>query len=312
MGELLIVSSCNGLIRALDKKTGQVRWSYNIRKDGDQTEFHGDTLVTQRLIVVATDGQMGHLYAFEPLTGAVRWKYRVEWRGLASDIVRSGDNIYAVTLGDELVCLDLETGAPKWTFRSSAPPKLFFWTSSPAVIGNRAYFGGLDGIAYAVDARSGKLIWKSNLGARISTSIASRGGDIYVGAANRHLYRLDADSGKVLADLAVDAEARWRLIVVSDSLLAFLGPQTLASFDLSLKEARWSAKASPNWTSARPYVWRDEVLAGDGAELVAIRTSDGTRVWSHRLPGTIRGIGVSDDVLYVGTLKGPVFALAHR
>jgi outer membrane protein assembly factor BamB len=115
-----------------------------------------------------------------------------------------------------------------------------------------------------------------------------------------------------LADLAVDAEPGWRLIVTSDSLLAFLGPQILASFDLSLKGARWSAKASPNWTSARPYIWRDEVLAGDGAVLVAFRASDGTRAWSHQLPGIIRGIGVSDGVLYVGTLRGPVFALAHR
>jgi len=312
VGELLIASSCNGLIRALDRQTGQVRWSYDIRKDGDQTEFHGDPLVTEKLIIVGTDGKMGHVYAFERLTGAVRWKYRVEWRGLASDIVRSGDHIYAVTLDDELVCLDIASGVAKWSFRSGAPPKPLYWTSSPAVIGDRAYFGGLDGMAYAVNAQSGKLVWKSNLGARVSTSVASHGGDIYVGTANRHLYRLDADSGKVLADLAVDAEARWRLIVTSDSLLAFLGPQTLASFDLSLKEARWSAKASPNWTSARPYVWRDEVLAGDGAELVAFRASDGTRVWSHQLPGTIRGIGVTDDVLYVGTLKGPVFALAHR
>ena len=312
MGELLIVSSCNGLIRALDKKTGQIRWSYDIRKDGDQTEFHGDPLVTQDLIIIGTDGKMGHVYAFERLTGAVRWKYRVEWRGLASDIVRSGNRIYGVTLDDELVCLDIESGVAKWTFRSGAPPKSLYWNSSPAVIGGVVYFGGLDGIAYALDVRSGKLIWKTDLGARVSSSVASHGHEIYVGTANRHIYRLDADSGKVLADLAADAEPRWRLMIASDSLLAFLGPQTLASFDLSLKETRWSAKASPNWTSARPYVWRGEVLAGVGADLVAFRASDGARMWSHQLSGTIRGIGISDDVLYVGTLKGPVFALAHR
>jgi len=312
VGDLLIVSSCNGLIRALDKKTGQVHWSYDIHKDGDQSEFHGDPLVTEKLIIIGTDGKMGHLYAFEWLTGAVQWKYRVAWRGLASDVVRSGDNVYAVTLGDELVCLDLESGARKWSFRSSAPPKLFYWTSSPVVTGNRAYFGGLDGIAYAVDARSGKLIWKTDLGARVATSIASRGRDIYVGTANRHLYRLDADSGKVLADLAVEAEPRWRLLVAYDSLLAFLGSQTLASLDLSLKEVRWSARASQDWTSARPYVWRDTVLAGDGDELVAFRVSDGSRAWSHQLPGMVRGIGVSGDVLYVGTRKGPILAFAYR
>ena len=300
------------MIRALDKKTGQVRWSYDIRKDGDQTEFHGDPLLTEKLIVVGTDGKMGHVYAFDRLTGAVRWKYRVEGRGLASDIVRYEDYAYAVTLGDELVCLNLENGERKWNFRSTAPPKLSYWNSSPVIVGDRVYFGGLDGFAYAVGVRSGELVWKSDLGARVTTSMVSHGNDIYVGTANHHLYRLDSDSGKVLADLAVDGEPRSRLIVASDSLLVFLGPQGLASFDLSLKEARWFAKASPNWTSARPYVWRDEVLAGDGAELVAFRSSDGARVWSYQLPGTIRGIGIANDVFYVGTLKGPVFALARR
>ena len=174
---------------------------------------------------------------------------------------------------------------------------------------DRVYFGGLDGIVYALHARSGKLIWRSDLGARITTSVASRGQGIYVGTAKRHLYRLDPGSGRVLADFAAEAEPRWRLILARESLLVFLGSQSLASLDLSLDKIRWSAKASKDWTSARPYVWRGAVLAGNGGELVAFRASDGTREWSHQLSETIRGIGVSDDVLYVGTLKGPVLAL---
>jgi len=27
------------MIRALDKKTGQVKWDYDIRKDGEQSQF---------------------------------------------------------------------------------------------------------------------------------------------------------------------------------------------------------------------------------------------------------------------------------
>ena len=154
------------------------------------------------------------------------------WRGLASDVVRSGSNIYVVTVEDQLVCLDLESGAARWTFPSSAPPKLYYWTSSPAMLGDRVYFGGLDGFIYAVEANSGKLAWKSNLGARISTSIAAQGHDIYLGTADRHLYRLDADSGRVLGELSVESEPRWRIVSGGDSLLVFLGPQILASVDL--------------------------------------------------------------------------------
>src|SRR5258708_2959505 len=196
------------MIRALGKKKGQGRRSYDIRRGGDQTAFYRAPLVTGKLNIIGTDGKMGHLYAFERLTGAMRWKYRVDWRGLASDIVRSGDRIYAVTLGDELVCLDLESGAAMWAFRSGAPAKSLYWNSSPTVTGGLVYYGGLDGIAYAVHARSGKLVWKTDLGARVSTSVAAHGRDIYVGAANRHLYRLAADPGKGLGGFRVGGYSR--------------------------------------------------------------------------------------------------------
>lgn len=43
--------------------------------------------------------------------------------------------------------------------------------------------------------------------------------------------------------------------------------------------------------------------------VLAYRLSDGTQAWSHQLSGVIRGIGASDDVLFVGVLGGKVYAL---
>ena len=91
MGDLLVVGSCKGIVHALDKETGHVKWEYDIRKDGDQRQFHGDPLITDELVVIGTDGNMGHVYAFERTTGAVRWKYRVDERGVTSDVAHRED-----------------------------------------------------------------------------------------------------------------------------------------------------------------------------------------------------------------------------
>ena len=147
MGDLLVVSSCNGMIRALDNKTGKVKWSYDIRKDGEQSQFHGDPLVTDELVIIGTDGNIGHVYAFERSTGAVRWKYRVDERGVASDIVRLEGNVYAVTLGDELVSLDLKSGKPNWTFRAGYSGQDYLTCSSPAATEGQVYFGGLETVS---------------------------------------------------------------------------------------------------------------------------------------------------------------------
>ena len=306
---MLVVSSCNGLTRALDKRNGQVKWEYDIRKDGEQSQFHGDPLITDELLVIGTDGKIGHVYAFERTTGLVRWKYKVNDRGVASDVIRLGENVYFVTLGNELVCVDLETGKVKWSFRSSYTGSDDCLTcSSPAATGGRVFFGGLDGFAYALDAQAGKLLWKRDLGAKVTTSAAIKGRDLYLGTAKRQLYSLNTESGDVLGEIEAQATPYGHLILASDSLFAFLGDELLGSFDLNLKKLRWSAEASKEWTSARPYLWRDLVLAGNRRELVVYRAADGAREWSHQFPGTVRGIGTSSDFLYVGTLNGPIFA----
>jgi len=314
VGDLLVVSSCNGMIRALDKETGQQKWDYDIRKDGEQSQFHGDPLVTDELVIIGTDGKIGHVYAFGRSTGVVRWKYRVNDWGVVSDVLRLKNNVYAVTLRNEVVCLDLEDGKMNWTFRSGYSDQAmnFHWTSTPAISDNRVYFGGLDGIVYALHAHSGKLIWKRDLAARVTTSVAVHGHDLYVGTAKRHLYRLDTGSGEVLSDFATESEPRWSLLIAGDSLIAFVGDEVLTSLDLSLKKMLWSEEASKEWTSARPYLWHGAVLAGNRRELVAFRSSDGAREWSHQFPETVRGIGTSDQVLYVGTLKGPIFAYSPK
>ena len=284
-------------------------WEYDIRKDGEQSQFHGDPLVTDELVIVGTDGKIGHVYAFERTTGSVRWKYQVNDRGVGSDIIRLGQNIYFVTLGNELVCVDLETGKVKWSFRSSYTGSDDCLTcSSPAGAEGRVFFGGLDGFAYALDGQAGKLIWNRDLGRKVTTSAAIKGHDLYLGTAKRELYSLNTESGEVLGEIETQATPYGRLILASDSLLAFLGDELLGSFDLNLKKLRWSAEASKEWTSARPYLWRDLVLAGNRRELVAFCAADGAREWSHEFPETVRAIGTSPDVLYVGTLKAPIFA----
>ncbi len=60
----------------------------------------------------------------------------------------------------------------------------------------------------------------------------------------------------------------------------------------------------------RPHLWRGAVLAGDeGGELDALAVEDGAVLWARHLDGVIRGIGHEGDLLFVGTLKGAVYAV---
>jgi len=319
---LVFIGSCAGSFYALDRQTGQKRWSYDIHKDGDQTSFHGNPLITENSIIIGTDGQgIGHVYAFEIATGKLLWKYRLTRGtpgnfGATTDIVRAGTSAYVVTIGDELICLDIKTGRLNWSFQSGFARDKFVWSRRPVVAARRVFFGGIDGILYALDAKTGKEIWKRDLGSRISAHLASYGGDIYLGTANGHFYRISQKTGAVVKDLDLGVTPVGVPVITGDTLLVFLnsrggdgGAEALACLELNLSKIRWSQKGSGGWSLTRAYILRGDALAGsEDGEVIAFRLSDGSRQWTRQFKGTIRSIGGADDTLYVGTLNGVVYS----
>jgi outer membrane protein assembly factor BamB len=191
--------------------------------------------------------------------------------------------------------------------------------------GHLVLYGGLDGRVYAIHAESGKIVWQTDLHAAISTTPATSHGSIYVGTQDNHFYRLQLKDGNIISSIAVDGSPWWHINIVDNSLLTFLyhperkiageafDPNDIVSIDLDLKRVQWVRKcpdASDHWTSARPYVFKGNVLAGDDrGKLFALHHSDGSIASSCQFPSqVIRGIGEAKGTLYVGTIHGMVYA----
>jgi outer membrane protein assembly factor BamB len=67
--------------------------------------------------------------------------------------------------------------------------------SSPAVAEGVAYFGSEDKHLYAVDARSGKALWKFATGGAVHASPAVFRGTVYFTSFDGYCYALDARTG---------------------------------------------------------------------------------------------------------------------
>jgi outer membrane protein assembly factor BamB len=322
----VFIGSCVGTFFALDRKTGKVRWSYDIGRDGAQTSFHGNPLVIADQIITGTDGSgIGHVYCFDIATGKVRWKNPItkgvpNGIGLPGDVVRLGDNVFGATFGDELVSLDVKSGKVNWTFASGYDGKAFRWSQSPAVAADKVFFGGIDGTVYALDAQSGLVIWKRELGSRVSTNLTTDGNNLYVGTADGFIRRLNTRTGEIAAEMKLETTPVGWPTVTGGSLLVFLnkdggagGAQSLLSIDQALKKVEWRQVASSGWSVTRPFLWRSTVLAGSEEGMVkAFRLSDGVEQWTVTLKGTIRSFGSDEKVLYIGTLAGTVTAYQPR
>lgn len=299
----------------MDKKTGAILWSYDIKKDGRQVSFHGNPLVTEDLIIIGTDGgfqpeTIGHIYAFERKTGKVRWKYQTSL-GVPTDIVRDGKRILATSMSDELLCLDLETGKIIWSFPSGAAINNTF-TQPPLVIGKRVFWGTLTGEVFALEKESGKVIWKQKLGTRISTSFAFNGEDLYVGTIDGKVFRLKQKTGETVGEHNFNGFVSGTLTLADNTLFVLNnGTQsyysTFSALDLDLKKVRWERKGE--WFTPRPLVHKNSVYLGEiKGDVSAFRLYDGEKTWSHKVVGETRSFGLADNLLFIGTLRGTVYA----
>jgi outer membrane protein assembly factor BamB len=316
-GDLLFIGSCAGSFYAINNSSGQVQWSYDIRKDGKQQSFHGDPLITNDQILIGTDYScapdgVGHVYAFERDSGKVRWKYRST--SVPTDIVQLNSNVYFGSFQDKWSSVDLHTGALKWSFATGASNKDCDMPKAPVTDQNRVFIAGLDGAIYSLDASSGQVSWKRKLAASPSTALALRDKTIYVGTNDQRIYGLNAETGTVISELTTEAKPVGRIEFANDSLFMFLENAServgyIISVDSKLAGVRWKQRSSPNWSSERPHLWKEFVIAGNcRGGMSAFRATNGKPQWNLNLKGCIRSIGSSGNMLFAGVQEGTIYA----
>ena len=77
----------------------------------------------------------------------------------AYHVAVAGTNVFFGTSADDrVVCLDLNTGAVRWTVLTDGPVRL-----APTVADGRVYAGSDDGQLYCLSAADGRLIWKQRI-----------------------------------------------------------------------------------------------------------------------------------------------------
>lgn len=319
MGDLLYVGSCGGVFYAFDASTGAVRWSYDTSQDGSSAQFHGNPLTTEELVVTPTDAtDEGYTYAFDLDSGELRWKQPCDGGGgIMTDLLRVGPNAVGVTRSGDLISFGLADGLVHWSFSGDATTYSESRPATPALAGDRIVFGALDGAVYAVEAETGKQLWKVDLGAPASSAIRVDGDSAFVGLRDYRLVRLKLADATPVWDVPVDGIPAGFPHVDGDTLVILAGMRhaahDLVAIDTETGEERWKLSSEAPWSTVRLFPWPGGLLAGteDGV-LQAFRLRDGHVLWTLALGGRLRGMGSAGGRLFVGTIDGTLYALDRQ
>jgi outer membrane protein assembly factor BamB len=247
------------------------------------------------------------VYAIETATGKPRWEYPAG-RGASSDVLRSGNRIFFVTMSDTLVCLELGDGQRRWSFGTGSGGGDEI-TNALAASETRVWFAGLDGAIHAFDVESGRELWRRELGSNAG-SLALLGDDLFLSTEDGRLLRMSGKEGAVLGESRTMVSAFQRPPApAGDSLIVFHGGQLIGCVDRSLR-LRWQKLPPDSWMTSRAYVWGGLVLAADESGLLyAFNVDDGSVVWTRRAGKAVRGLRTTPSAFYAGTVKGMVYAI---
>jgi outer membrane protein assembly factor BamB len=302
------IGSCAGSFLALNRTDGRAVWSYDTTADSDSAQFHGNVLIEGDLVVVGADAKSdGYLYAFDRATGETRWRQAAPG-GFPSDVVKSGSQGFVVSTSGEVRCVELETGRLVWSYGGVDDAHLH--KSSIVAIDEKIIVNSPNDSVVALSIDSGQPIWETELSGTPNTALAIIDDGVYVGDVEGRIHRLALDDGKETATLPLERPVYGALQTAGGCLLALWAEDTLGCVDPALEGLRWSRPTTSEWSSFH-FVVRDElVIAGTASgEIHAIDVSSGAPVWTHKLEGQIKGLELSGNVLYVGTLQGRVYAL---
>lgn len=147
--------------------------------------------------------QKGLFFALDAETGKVDWRKSLERCAASSPTIGKGvvyqSYMHRVECAQGqagadgfVVAWDADTGRERWRYRT-APVE-----SSPLLRGNRLYVGSWDHGVHAINAKTGRRIWRFQADNEVNTSAAYWRGSIFIASDGGTLYALSAKTGKPL------------------------------------------------------------------------------------------------------------------
>ena len=122
------------------------------------------------------------------------WSYEAS-ESIDSSAAIANGTVYVGTYAGELVALDLQDGAVKWTYQAS--DRMGIGESSPAVSDNLVFIGDLAGVLHAVDVNTGEAVWTYVTQGEIKSSPVLSGEHVLIGSYDGFLYGLAAETGQL-------------------------------------------------------------------------------------------------------------------
>ena len=187
-GERVMFGSYDGYVYCLDLKSGKLLWRFETGGP-----VHGMVGIVDGLVLAAGCDEFVHVLLIAD--GKPQRQVSMESVSGVSAAI-SGDEVFIGTYGNQVRCINWKNGVTKWVFEPE--DRKFPFLSSAAVTSRAIILGGRDKRLWALDRKTGKVLWRYVAKGRIDSSPVVVGNRVFVGSSDGNLYDLDLRTGREL------------------------------------------------------------------------------------------------------------------
>jgi outer membrane protein assembly factor BamB len=195
----------------------------------------------------------------------------------------------------------------RWVFDTG----YFIFDSSPVVADGTVYIGNMNGVVYALDARTGEERWNVPPAIDLEAFPTVSGDTVYIAGSGSSggLQAIDSATGEERWVFATDSVIYSPPVVDGDTVYVGDGSARLYAVDAHSGDERWTARggrsmqASPRVVNGIVYVGTGYAPDGDDdGDVFAVDAATGEPIWPVSADGWIESTpAVTGNRLYIGT-----------
>lgn len=283
-----------------------IDWSYAL---GAPT-WASPVLADGVIHIGASDGSFHAVCAAD---GSRLWRWNGAHR-IDGQAVVAADAICLLDGAFELVCLNPRDGTLRWRTPlhdaalagGPVPDNLTFnrRSATPLILDGVVYCGSSDGGLYALDAGTGRKLWRHAAGAPVFSGIGVHDDALLFGTMDGSIVMLDRATRRETMRVRTGRGVVTTPIVVNRRIVAGSRDYRLYGFDLADGRVAWTHSYWFSWVESTPVVVDGVGYVGssDYRRVTAFDPADGKALWAADVRGLCWGSPVvSGDVVCIGT-----------
>lgn len=310
--DTVYIASSDAFLRALDAHSGRELWRYVVGPKLMNTT----PVLAGGLLLVA--GDYTWLYALDASSGKVIWRYDSGNVVVAAPSADPATQLAFLTSGNNLIALDIRTGARRWEFQiTDASVQGWETVASPTVSGGSIFWApGAGTRLFALDEATGKTHWTFDTADRMASTPVLRGSTLYVTTWRGSVFAIDTSTGTKRWEQKLGqsrpgegSEATPSLDPNGNRLYVGTYQKVLYALDASTGAVLWHFNATQPLVSVPVATAATVYFASEDGNLYAANAANGKLRWKLSLGEMRSSPALSVGLLYVGTMTGEIVAV---